>query len=147
MTAVGLTVPSPGAERAARAALRAQIARLEREAGVLVARGVAAPARASTGGPRLLGLGELEVARDDLATRVVALRAEAAARAERVSAARAELERMLADPPAHRGVRIANSDLGLPGCTTYEVRPRAGLLGRLAGWWRVKISSGCPLPG
>ncbi len=57
-----------------------------------------------------------------------------------------DLERMLADPPAHRWRRIANADLGLPGCTTYHVRPRAGLLGMLMGWWEVKVSGGCPLP-
>ncbi len=27
----------------------------------------------------------------------------------------------------------------------WHVRPRYGLLGMLMGWWRVKISSGCPL--
>ena len=37
--------------------------------------------------------------------------------------------------------------LGQPGCTTYEVRPQLGVLGMVLGWWRVKISSGCPLPG
>jgi hypothetical protein len=25
------------------------------------------------------------------------------------------------------------------------VRPRLGLIGMLAGWWHVKLSSGCPL--
>jgi hypothetical protein len=25
------------------------------------------------------------------------------------------------------------------------VRPRLGLIGMLMGWWRVVISSGCPL--
>jgi hypothetical protein len=52
---------------------------------------------------------------------------------------------MLADPPGHRGWRISNAQLGLPGCTTYEVVPRLGVLGRLASWWHVKVSSGCPL--
>jgi hypothetical protein len=51
---------------------------------------------------------------------------------------------MLADPPAHKWLRLSNADLGLPGCTTYHVRPRAGLLGMLMGWWQVKISGGCP---
>jgi hypothetical protein len=51
---------------------------------------------------------------------------------------------MLADPPAHKGERMANRELGLPGCTTYAVLPRLGPVGLLTGWWRVKISSGCP---
>ena len=55
-----------------------------------------------------------------------------------------ELEQMLADPPAHQWKRLTNADLGRPGCTTYHVRPRAGLLGMLMGWWVVKISGGCP---
>jgi hypothetical protein len=53
---------------------------------------------------------------------------------------------MLADPPAHKGARVSNAELGRPGCTTYRVLPRLGPLGLLANWWRVKISSGCPLP-
>ena len=55
-----------------------------------------------------------------------------------------ELEDMYADPPAHKWRRLTNADLGRPGCTTYHVRPRAGLLGMLMGWWVVKISGGCP---
>ena len=33
---------------------------------------------------------------------------------------------------------------GRPGCGAYHVRPRAGIVGMLMGWWQVKISSGCP---
>ena len=51
---------------------------------------------------------------------------------------------MLADPPAHKWERISNEDLGRPGCTTYHVRPKAGLLGMLMGWWQVVVSGGCP---
>ena len=128
-----------GDERAARATLRAQIARLEREHATLSAaayprldRGPAAPVLA---GPRV---------RDHLAARVVTLAAAAAEQQGRQAQAAGELERMLADPPAHRWRRLRNQDLGLPGCTTYHVRPRAGLLGMLMGWWVVKISGGCP---
>jgi hypothetical protein len=53
---------------------------------------------------------------------------------------------MLADPPAHKWRRLSNADLGRPGCTTYHVRPKAGVLGMLMGWWQVKVSGGCPLP-
>ena len=65
--------------------------------------------------------------------------------AERQADAREELADMLADPRAYRGRRMTNSELGLPGCTTYVAVPRLGLLGRLASWWQVKVSSGCPL--
>jgi hypothetical protein len=54
---------------------------------------------------------------------------------------------MYADPPGHRRMRLTNAELGLGGCTTYEVAPRLGVVGMLAGWWQVKVSSGCPLAG
>jgi hypothetical protein len=132
-------------ERAARGTLRDQIARLEREHAALaaVSRHPSAPLP-SLAGPRLLSLGELERVRDALALRVADLGSEAEARAARQTVAEAELEAMLADPPGHKWKRLANADLGLPGCTTYHVRPRAGLLGMLMGWWVVKISGGCP---
>jgi hypothetical protein len=135
-------------EHAARADLRAQIDRLERALAELAAATYPwpdlSPVTAASGPPRLLGLGELERVRDALADRLATMRAAARRQAGAQAQARAELERMLADPPSHRGRRIANADLGLPGCTTYEVVPRLGLLGRLARWWHVKVSSGCP---
>jgi hypothetical protein len=114
-------------ERAARADLRAQIAALE-------ARGARVRAR---GGPRLLSLGELERVRDGLAARPQPVVADH-------EAARVRLERMLADPAAHRWERVSLAELGEPGCGVYAVRPRLGLIGMLAGWWEVKLSSGCP---
>jgi hypothetical protein len=135
-------------ERAARRTLREQIARLEREHAAIV---TAAFPRLDPGppaprlrGPRLLSLGELERVRDDLAARTGDLEAVAAAQQARQADAQRELERMLADPPAHRWRKLTNADLGLPGCGAYHVRPRAGILGMLMGWWQVKISSGCP---
>jgi hypothetical protein len=138
-------------ERAARHTLRAQIARLEREladltlaafphVGLVPARRTAAVAT----GPRLLGLGELEHVRDDLAERVRHARRVVHQRAEREAAARALLEEMLRDPRRHRGVRLPAADLGERGCGSYSVRPRLGLIGMLMGWWQVKLSSGCP---
>ncbi|HET8754511.1 MAG TPA: hypothetical protein VFM58_00785 [Solirubrobacteraceae bacterium] len=133
-------------ERAARATLRAQIARLEREIStvVIAARVDLGPPVPSFAGPRLLSLGELERVRDALAARLATLHAAAEVRAAHRAVARRELERMLADPPAHKWERISNADLGRPGCTTYHVRPRAGLLGMLMGWWQVVVSGGCP---
>ncbi len=135
-------------ERAARRTLREQIARLEREHAAIV---TAAFPRLEPGppaprlrGPRLLSLGELERVRDDLAARAGDLEAVAAAQQARQADAQRELERMLADPPAHRWRKLTNADLGLPGCGAYHVRPRAGIVGMLMGWWQVKISSGCP---
>ena len=130
-------------ERTARESLRRQVARLERRLAALPPVGGAAEA----GRPRLLGLGDLERLRDDLVGQLA--EAERARRqADRAEAdARLRLEAMRADPGAHRGTAVALHELGLPGCGVYRPRPRLGLLGRLAGWWEVKLSSGCPLPG
>jgi hypothetical protein len=136
-------------ERAARRTLRGQIARLERDLGAAVVaaypRLPAGSASRSHGGPRLLGLEELERVRDDLAGRLADVRAQAAAQAERQAEARLLIERMLLDPGAYRWVRVANEDIGEPGCKHWHVVPRLGVIGMLAGWWHVKISSGCPL--
>ena len=56
------------------------------------------------------------------------------------------IEEMLLDPAAHRWVRVSNADIGEPGCKHWHVRPRGGILGMFVSWWRVVISSGCPLP-
>jgi hypothetical protein len=147
-----LAPPLVAPERAARDDLRAQIGRLDRELAELAAATYPridvsrCRRRGGAGGPRILGLGDLERTRDELFDRLSTLRGHAAAQATRQAQTRERLERMLADPPGHRNLRIANADLGLPGCTTYESRPRLGLIGMLAGWWHVKISSGCPLP-
>jgi hypothetical protein len=136
-------------ERAARRTLREQIARLERDLGAAVIaaypRLPAGTARVSHAGPRLLGLAELERIRDDLADRVAEVREQAAAQAERQEQARVLIERMLLEPGRYRWVRVSNADIGEPGCKNWHVRPRLGLIGMLAGWWHVKISSGCPL--
>jgi hypothetical protein len=144
---IGVEAPP---EHAARADLRAQIARLERRLAHVAAatypRLDLSPVTPwPSGGPRVLALGDLERVRDALADRLETLRAAARVQAEEQADALAELERMLAEPGAYRGRRMTNAEIGLPGCTTYEVVPRLGLLGRLASWWQVKISSGCPL--
>jgi len=157
-------------EHAARRTLRGQIARLERElSAVAIAtyprldtrvrslsldgRGFRALGEhpqgdlspwASVPRPRVLSLGELERVRDAIAARLGDLHAAAAAQSARQADAARELERMLADPPAHKWRRITHADLGIPGCGDYHVRPKAGLLGMLMGWWQVKMSSGCP---
>ncbi|MEN3280620.1 MAG: hypothetical protein V7607_1760 [Solirubrobacteraceae bacterium] len=149
---VQLTVRRAGTivdERAARRQLRAQIARLEAQlSDALISAfpyGPVETAVPASGGPRVLRLGELERVRDALAARVATARADLDERGERQAACRALLERMLLDPGRHRFVRVANRDLGEPGCGVWHVRPRLGLIGMLAGWWQVKLSSGCPL--
>jgi hypothetical protein len=136
-------------ERAARNTLRAQIARLERE---LTTTCLDACPRLDPGpplrplaGPRVLSLGELERVRDELAGRLATVHGSVEAQLERQASSRALLQRMLADPPAHKWMRISNEQLGEPGCKHFHVRPRMGPVGLLMGWWRVKISSGCPL--
>jgi hypothetical protein len=138
-------VPVVVDERAARRDLRDQIARLERE----LARSLtdAFPRREPTrggrsasaqAGPRLLTLGQLECIRDELADRIETLRSNRGAE---------RLEQMLLAPERHRWEKVTSADLGEPGCRVWQVRPRLGLIGMLMGWWRVKISSGCPLAG
>ncbi len=138
-------------ERAARRALRHQIARLEREladAFVTAASmgGLEQPAP-TIGQPRLLDLGELELVRDELADRVAAARLTISRRADEQAEKRLVLERMLLAPAEHRFVRISCRELGESGCGVWQVRPRLGLIGMLMGWWQVKLSSGCPLAG
>jgi hypothetical protein len=138
-------------ERAARRSLRAQIARLERELGqtILAAFPHVTEPAATAGidavrGPRLLGLGELERVRDDLAERVRRARVVVARRADLEADSRALLEEMLREPARYKGVRLPAADLGEHGCGAYMVRPRLGLIGMLMCWWHVKLSSGCP---
>jgi hypothetical protein len=97
--------------------------------------------------PRILSLGELEQVRDELADRLRAARASIAERADLIDFNRVALERMLLEPARYPFKRIARADVGESGCGVWQVRPRLGLIGMLAGWWHVKLSSGCPLPG
>jgi hypothetical protein len=142
-------------ERAARATIRGQIARLERERSAIVAERfpyIAAPtghsggdASAGPGGPMLLDLGALERVRDQLAADVQELRATVLARGLRERRAREQLERMRLEPGRYKFARLPVRDLGVGVCGVWEVRPRLGLIGMLAGWWQLKLSSGCPL--
>jgi hypothetical protein len=139
-------------EFAARRTMRAQISRLERELADAFVTAypmggfLHAPAEARRD-PRLLDLGELERVRDDLAERLRTARVTIAQRADVQSANRLRLERMMLEPAKHRFASVSCHDLGEPGCGVWHVRPRLGLIGMLMGWWQVKLSSGCPLPG
>ncbi len=95
----------------------------------------------------MLGLDELEAIRDSLVDRIAEARVKLRERAELETRNRELLERMLAAPAAHKWLRISRADVGEPGCGHWHSRPRLGPLGMLMGWWRVKVSSGCPLAG
>ena len=138
-------------ERAARASLRAQIARLECARSAIVAERfpfISTPAAvpgAAAGAPMLLDLGELERVRDRLAASLQELRTSVEERIERERRAREQLRRMELDPGSYKFARLPVRDLGQGVCGVWEVRPRLGLIGMLAGWWQLKLSSGCPL--
>lgn len=138
-------------ERAARATLRSQIAHLEAELSSVLAERfpfIAAPVHESepSTGPSLPGLAELERSRDMLAGRLQDLHRRVERRSEHERAAHELLEKMKLEPGRYKYYRVPVRDLGLGSCGVWEVRPRLGLIGMLAGWWQVKLSSGCPLP-
>ncbi len=146
----GAPVTPPVDERAARGSLRKQVARLERELSETVAAGFPhiepIPGGPSFAGPRLLNLEQLELQRDRLAGRVQDMRQRVQERVEHERRAQELLEGMKLEPGRYKFVRLPVNDLGQGGCGVWEVRPRLGLIGMLAGWWHVKLSSGCPLP-
>jgi hypothetical protein len=144
--------PVPGVEvdeRAARRTLRDQVAKLESELGALFCSTYPRTGFdwnvASRGGPRLLSLAELERLRDDLAGKLQHNRRVLGDRTYVEELHRRRIEEMMLDPAAHKWVRVTNADIGEPGCKNWHVRPRLGVVGMLMNWWRVKISSGCPL--
>ncbi len=135
---------APPDERGARRCLRDQVARLEDDLAGLFED--APPSAPRTAGPRLLTLEQLESLRDELAHRVAAARSRVAERTAEQEAYRVRIEEMMLEPDAHRWERVTNADIGEPGCKSFHVRPRGGILGMFASWWRIVISSGCPLP-
>jgi hypothetical protein len=139
-------------ERLARIELRRQVGRLERELAGLFAEAfgrveVEHRVAAVAAEPRVLDLGELEQLRDDLAERVAEARVTLRERARVETGNRELLRQMLAAPANFKWVQVSRADVGEPGCGHWHSRPRLGPIGMLMGWWRVKVSSGCPLPG
>jgi hypothetical protein len=148
------TVPAlrVSGERLARDELRRQIGRLECELARLSAEAfprmtIDTAVPASYREPRIADLEQLERVRDALAGRISAARCELRERAELERRNRELLRQMLAAPAEHKWLRISRADVGEPGCGHWHSRPRLGPLGMLMGWWRVKVSSGCPLSG
>jgi hypothetical protein len=146
-------------ERPARRTLLDQIARLEEELAQLFCstwprKGFALQGDpsgptlredlASRAGPRVLSLAELECLRDELSERVASGRRALSDRTYVEEQNRRLIEEMLLEPERHKWIRVANEDIGEPGCKHWHVRPKWGLLGMFLSWWRVVVSSGCP---
>jgi hypothetical protein len=139
-------------ERRARLELRRQIGRLEAELAAVFGEAfghTAVPHRveAVAAAPRVLDLGELEAVRDRLAERICEARGAVVEREQQETANRELLREMLETPKEFKWVRISRADVGEPGCGHWHSRPHLGPIGMLMGWWRVKVSSGCPLAG
>jgi hypothetical protein len=139
-------------ERGARHELRRQISRLEAELASLFGEAfghteVPHAVASVSPVPRLLDLGELEAIRDSLADRIGEARVSIAERSVVETQNRQLLREMLETPEEFKWVRISRADVGEPGCGAWHSRPRLGPIGMLMGWWRVKVSSGCPLAG
>ena len=138
-------------ERGARRTLLGQIARLEGELGQLFCStwprtDMPRPlVRGRGGGARLLSLAELEELRDELAGRISDARHQLSDRTWVEERNRRLIEEMLLEPERHKWRLVSAEDIGEPGCRHWHVRPRWSFIGMLMGWWRVVVSSGCPL--
>jgi hypothetical protein len=136
-------------ERRARRDLLEQIARLETDLAALFCsaypRGGFDWQVRSRGGPRMLSFYELEQLRDDLAERLHDVRRTLSDRTWVEEQNRRLIEEMMLEPEKHKWVRVGNEDIGERGCKHWHVRPRWGIVGMMLNWWRVRISSGCPL--
>jgi hypothetical protein len=137
-------------ERAARRTLLDQIARLETELAALFCTtfprdGYEWGVRSPRGGPRLLPLVELERVRDGLAGRLQENQRRLDERAAVEERNRRRVEEMMLEPERFKWALVSNEDIGERGCKHWHVQPRFGVLGMMLNWWRVRISSGCPL--
>jgi hypothetical protein len=141
--------PTEVDEIAIRRQLREQVARLESELGALFCSTYPRTGFdwnvGSRGGPRLLSLRELEEVRDQLAAKLQHNRRVLGDRTYVEELNRRRIEEMMLEPEKHKFVRVRNEDIGERGCKQWHVLPRFGVVGMLMNWWRVKISSGCPL--
>lgn len=142
-------VPLHGAlDAGLRRSLRAQVARLEGQLADVVCEAFPETLDfqpVASRGARVLDAAALEEVRDGLASQLSEARRQVAEIARRQEESRLLLERMLRDPASSRGIRISQRELGEPGCGVWRVAPRLGIIGRMMGWWQVKLSSGCPL--
>jgi len=131
----------------ARRELRRQIARLEAElAGYADTKAAhsAAPRRLGNV-PRVADIAELERTRDRLLDQLRDARAEVERRGRQEARARRRVEDMVREPERHKWEWVSSEETGEPGCKEFRVVPRFGPVGAAMGWWRVKVSGGCPL--
>jgi hypothetical protein len=148
-----LAPTAPADERSARRTLREQVARLETELSELFCSSWPRGPKqlpldwsvGGRGGPRLLSLAELEELRDELAARISDARRALSDRTWVEDRNRRLIEEMMLEPERHKWRRVSAEDIGERGCKHWHVRPRWSFIGMLMGWWRVVISSGCPL--
>ncbi len=129
--------------------LRAQISRLERELSQYAWHD---PRRPAAPGPvtaqpvgRIASVEDLEQMRGEMIERLAQLRGEAERRGASEQGAREHVEEMISRPRDHRWQIVTAEQTGDPGCKSWRVVPSYGPLGAIMGWWRVKVSSGCPL--
>lgn len=136
-------------QRGARRELRRQIARLEAELAAYPRelQPPPSPEERPHHGGRIAGVAELEATRDELLDRVAQVREADARRERRHSKARGKVEEMVRDPEGHKWHWVSSAETGDPGCKEWRVTPRFGPVGAAMGWWRVKVSGGCPLAG
>jgi len=129
--------------------LRAQISRIETELAAYAWNDPLRPPpdRVATAVPvaRVASVEELSRTRNELIDRLARLRGEADRRALREQAGRVHVESMMDDPSSHHWEMVTSEQLGEPDCKNWRVVPRWGPVGAIMGWWRVKVSSGCPL--
>ena len=134
-------------QRGARSELRRQIARLEAEL-ASYPRDLQPPPEPDVHphhGGRIAGVAELEATRDGLLAQVAEVRKADAKRERRRSKARGKVEEMVREPEANKWSWVSSEETGDPGCKEWRVTPRYGPVGAAMGWWRVKVSGGCPL--
>ena len=131
----------------ARAELRRQIARLEAELASYPRdlQPPPAPEERPHHGGRIAGVEELERTRDALLERVATVRKADEKRERRRGKARGKVEEMVREPEANKWSWVSSEETGEPGCKEWRVTPRYGPVGAAMGWWRVKVSGGCPL--
>ena len=144
-------IDSSGDSRAIRTALREQISRLESEIAGYAWNDPGSPqpswARGAEPMGRVVGVHELERTRSELIDRLRRLRGEAGKRGSSQQAVQAHIAKMVSDPAGHRWEMVDNDAAGERGCKNWRVVPAWGPVGAIMGWWRVKVSSGCPPTG
>jgi len=136
-----------GDERLGREELRRQIARLEAQLASYPEATLPDEPTHPLLQPKghVADMAELEGTRDELMGLLARAREDAERKGERQRRARARLEEMAQDPAAHKWEAVSSDEIGEPGCGAWEVQPKWGPVGALLNWWRVKVSSGCPL--